>query len=138
MYNKITADDISKLKNISGEINVLCGDEINPDYAGVEILKERIYKNGQPFLITFDFGDNVLSESNRILVYLNDQLAFNGTTLFWEENDEGEMELVELPHDESSVPNKSPSETSKNRPLTGRKIVKSNCPDVPKAFELNC
>jgi hypothetical protein len=74
--------------------NITCN--LDPDYAAVEILKERIYKNGQPFLITFDFGDNVLSESNRILVYLNDQLAFNGTTLFWEENDEGEMELVNL------------------------------------------
>lgn len=74
--------------------NITCS--FDPDYAGVEILKERIYKNGQPFLITFQFGDNVLSESNRILVYLNGELAFNGTTLFWEESDEGEMELVNL------------------------------------------
>ena len=37
MYNKITSDDISYLKSISGEINVLCGDEINPDYAHDEL-----------------------------------------------------------------------------------------------------
>jgi len=37
MYNKITLDDISKLKSISGEVNVLCGDEINPDYAHDEL-----------------------------------------------------------------------------------------------------
>ena len=30
-------DDISYLKSISGEINVLCGDEINPDYAHDEL-----------------------------------------------------------------------------------------------------
>lgn len=76
--------------------NITCN--LDPDYAGVEILKERVYKNGQPFLFNFQFGDNVFSESNRILVYLNDELAFNSTTLFWEENDEGEMELVELWH----------------------------------------
>jgi len=37
MYNKITSDDISKLKSISGEINVLYGDEINPDCAHDEL-----------------------------------------------------------------------------------------------------
>ena len=37
MYNKVTLDDISKLKSISGEINVLYGDEINPDYAHDEL-----------------------------------------------------------------------------------------------------
>lgn len=37
MYNKITLDDVRKLKNISGEINVLYGDEINPDYAHDEL-----------------------------------------------------------------------------------------------------
>jgi hypothetical protein len=74
--------------------NITCN--FDPDYAGVDILKERVYKNGQPFLFTFQFGDNVLSESNRILVYLNNKLAFNSTTLFWEENDDGVMELVEL------------------------------------------
>ena len=74
--------------------NITCN--LDPDYAGVEIITERIYKNGQPFLITFQLGDNVLNESNRILVYLNGELAFNGTTLFWEENDDGEMELFNL------------------------------------------
>lgn len=37
MYNKITLEDISRLKNISGEMNVLYGDEINPDYAHDEL-----------------------------------------------------------------------------------------------------
>ena len=37
MYNKITNDDILKLKSIAGEANVLTGDEINADYAHDEL-----------------------------------------------------------------------------------------------------
>ena len=37
MYNKITDDDILKLKSIAGEANVLTGDEINADYAHDEL-----------------------------------------------------------------------------------------------------
>ena len=37
MYNKITSDDILKLRKIAGEQNVLSGDEIRPDYAHDEL-----------------------------------------------------------------------------------------------------
>jgi len=37
MYNKLSDVDIINLKNIVGEDNVLCGDEINPDYAHDEL-----------------------------------------------------------------------------------------------------
>ena len=37
MYNKVTAEDISKLQSILGEANVLCGEAINPDYAHDEL-----------------------------------------------------------------------------------------------------
>ena len=37
MYNKINDSDIIKLKDILGSGNVLCGDEINPDYAHDEL-----------------------------------------------------------------------------------------------------
>ena len=68
----------------------------DPDCTDVLILNESRYKYGMPFLITFQFGENVLSESNRILIYINDELAFNHTILSYEENDYGEMELVNL------------------------------------------
>lgn len=74
--------------------NITCN--LNPDYAGVVILNESRYQHGVPFLFTFKFGDNVLSESNRILIYINDELAFNCTTLFYAEDDDGEMELCDL------------------------------------------
>ena len=74
--------------------NITCN--LNPDYAGVVILNESRYQYGVPFLFTFKFGDNVLSESNRILIYINDELAFNCTTLFYAEDDDGEMELCDL------------------------------------------
>ena len=74
--------------------NITCN--LNPDYAGVVILNESRYQHGVPFLFTFKFGDNVLSESNRILIYINDKLAFNCTTLFYAEDDDGEMELCDL------------------------------------------
>ncbi|MBR5587132.1 MAG: FAD-binding oxidoreductase [Clostridia bacterium] len=49
MYNKVNSDDILKLKSISGDANVLCGDEINPDYAhdelgGVNQMPEALVK----------------------------------------------------------------------------------------------
>ncbi|WP_407379600.1 hypothetical protein [Methanobrevibacter sp.] len=71
--------------------------EINPDYAAVNIGNESRYPNAVPFLFTFEFAENILNESNRILIYINDELAFNETILYYEENEEtGEMELVEL------------------------------------------
>ena len=49
MYNKVNSDDILKLKSISGDANVLCGEEINPDYAhdelgGVHQMPEALVK----------------------------------------------------------------------------------------------
>lgn len=49
MYNKVAYDDILKLKSISGDVNVICGDEINPDYAhdelgGVERMPEVLVR----------------------------------------------------------------------------------------------
>ena len=49
MYNKVNSDDILKPKSISGDANVLCGDEINPDYAhdelgGVNQMPEALVK----------------------------------------------------------------------------------------------
>ena len=37
MYNRVTEADITALKAICGETNVLCGDAINPDYAHDEL-----------------------------------------------------------------------------------------------------
>lgn len=37
MYNKVNSCDIEKLKQISGDGNVICGDAINPDYAHDEL-----------------------------------------------------------------------------------------------------
>ncbi len=37
MYNKITEQDIEVIKNISGQVNVLCGEEINHDYSHDEL-----------------------------------------------------------------------------------------------------
>ena len=49
MYNKVNQDDILKLKSISGEDNVICGDDINPDYAhdelgGIENMPEVLIR----------------------------------------------------------------------------------------------
>ncbi len=49
MYNKVNSDDILKLKRISGEMNVIYGDDINPDYAhdelgGVEKMPEVLVR----------------------------------------------------------------------------------------------
>ena len=49
MYNKVNSDDILKLQSISGEMNVICGDDINPDYAhdelgGVEKMPEVLVR----------------------------------------------------------------------------------------------
>ena len=49
MYNKITAEDISVLKQIAGNDNVLTGEEINPDYAhdelgGIEKMPEVLVR----------------------------------------------------------------------------------------------
>jgi len=49
MYNKITNEDISNLKRIVGEENVLFGEEINPDYAhdelgGIERMPDALVK----------------------------------------------------------------------------------------------
>lgn len=37
MYNKVTNEDISMLKAISGDVNVIYGNDINPDYAHDEL-----------------------------------------------------------------------------------------------------
>lgn len=37
MYNKVTSEDVIKLKDIAGEQNVIFGDDINPDYAHDEL-----------------------------------------------------------------------------------------------------
>ena len=37
MYNKVTAADIAALQAIVGDIDVLTGDAINPDYAHDEL-----------------------------------------------------------------------------------------------------
>ena len=37
MYNKVTLEDIALLKTICGETEVLCGEQINPDYAHDEL-----------------------------------------------------------------------------------------------------
>lgn len=49
MYNKITPDDLLKLKSISGEMNVIFGDDINSDYAhdelgGIEKMPEVLVR----------------------------------------------------------------------------------------------
>lgn len=49
MYNKVTSEDISKLTEICGASNVLCGNEINPDYAhdelgGIEHMPEVLVR----------------------------------------------------------------------------------------------
>lgn len=37
MYNKVTLEDIQKLKSIVGDLNVIVGNDINPDYAHDEL-----------------------------------------------------------------------------------------------------
>lgn len=76
------------------DVNITCN--FDPDYAGVNIYPVTIYRNGIPFLFTFEFGDNILSQSNNVLIYVDDELAFNSTVLYYAENDEGEMELEDL------------------------------------------
>ncbi|MBO7149190.1 MAG: FAD-binding oxidoreductase [Clostridia bacterium] len=49
MYNRVDSNDISKLKNIAGDTNVVYGDDINPDYAhdelgGVERMPEVLVR----------------------------------------------------------------------------------------------
>ncbi len=49
MYNQLTPQDISLLKSIVGDTNVLVGDEINPDYAhdelgGIERMPEALVR----------------------------------------------------------------------------------------------
>lgn len=49
MYNKVNNDDLTMLKNISGEANVICGADINPDYAhdelgGIEKMPEVLVR----------------------------------------------------------------------------------------------
>lgn len=49
MYNKITSEDIAALKQIAGEANVLCGQDISPDYAhdelgGIEKMPEVLIR----------------------------------------------------------------------------------------------
>lgn len=49
MYNTLTNEDILNLKKIVGDENVLCGDEINPDYAhdelgGIERMPDALVK----------------------------------------------------------------------------------------------
>ena len=49
MYNKVTSDDILKLKSIAGDGNVIFGDSINPDYAhdelgGIEKMPEVLIR----------------------------------------------------------------------------------------------
>ena len=49
MYNKINSDDLLKLKSISGEANVIYGEDINPDYAhdelgGIEVMPDVLIK----------------------------------------------------------------------------------------------
>ena len=74
--------------------NITCN--FDPDYAGVNIYPVTLYGNGIPFLFTFNFGDNIISESNSVLIYVDGELAFNSTILYYDENDEGEMELCNL------------------------------------------
>jgi hypothetical protein len=76
------------------DVNITCN--FDPDYAGVTIHPVTIYRNGIPFLFTFEFGDNILNQSNRVLIYVDGELAFNSTVLYYAENDEGEMELEDL------------------------------------------
>ncbi len=70
--------------------------EINPDYAAVDILDEVKYRNEIPFLFTFEFADKIYSLSNNVIIYINGELAFNGTTLHYEENETGGLEIVKL------------------------------------------
>ncbi len=49
MYNKVTSEDVLKLKSIAGDANVICGDDINPDYGhdelgGIEKMPEVLVK----------------------------------------------------------------------------------------------
>lgn len=49
MYNKVNKDDLTKLKSISGEANVIYGADINPDYAhdelgGIEKMPEVLVR----------------------------------------------------------------------------------------------
>ena len=49
MYNKINSEDLLKLKSISGEENVIYGENINPDYAhdelgGIEVMPEVLIR----------------------------------------------------------------------------------------------
>ena len=49
MYNKVTNDDILKLKTIAGDENVIFGDDINPDYGhdelgGIEKMPEVLVR----------------------------------------------------------------------------------------------
>ncbi len=49
MYNKVNENDILKLKSILGDVNVLWGDKINPDYAhdelgGIEQMPEVLVR----------------------------------------------------------------------------------------------
>ena len=84
------------IPTVTEVLNTTITCNFNPDYAGVNIYPVTIYGNGIPFLFTFDFGDNILSQSNRVLIYVDGELAFNSTILYYDENDEGEMELVNL------------------------------------------
>ncbi len=49
MYNKVTNDDIQKLISIAGEANVICGEDISPDYGhdelgGIEKMPEVLVR----------------------------------------------------------------------------------------------
>ncbi len=68
----------------------------DPDCIDVYIRNESRYQNNMPFLITFELGENLRSQSNVVLGYVNGELAFNKTVLFYEEDEDGEMELVDL------------------------------------------
>ncbi len=83
------ADGADELELVSQNVRY----EIDPNYAYVDIGDEVKYRNDVPFLFDFEFAEGMYSESNRILIYINDVLAFNGTTLYY---DEKEMKLVEL------------------------------------------
>ena len=76
------------------DVNITCN--FDPDYAGVNIYPVTLYGNGIPFLFTFYFGDNITNESNSVMIYIDGELAFNSTILYYDENDEGEMELCKL------------------------------------------
>ena len=94
-YESMYADEML-IPTVTEVLNTTITCNFDPDYAAAKIYPVTIYGNGIPFLFTFEFGDNILSQDNRALIYVDEELAFDSPILYYDENDEGEMELCKL------------------------------------------